>query len=374
MLSNVSVVIPNNSSYLEPVVALCMDASYVEMVRSFDPSRKVTNGSLVQVPFDGEKWKAVAAAKPQHRTNGLYTNDPTQWAFHGHPRFAEEGAELHVALARLAGFRWPAETGTEVKLSDKSRDRMLLAAELPTDYNDGLLTLHSTRSSYSLADRLRKLLGTAFDAELSPASEQALVRAADSRLDKKEGRVSTLEDWLADRAFRQHCILFQHRPFLWQIWDGMKGGFSIFVNYHKLTRANLEKLTYTILGDTIRNAKDGNETARLERAELLQQNLAKIINGESPLDIFVRWKPVEKQPIGWEPDLDDGVRINIRPFVTAGVLREQPKEIHWKKDGGTNLSSAPWFELGPQYGGKKGDRINDHHTTLAEKRAARGLA
>jgi hypothetical protein len=35
------------------------------------------------------------------------------------------------------------------------------------------------------------------------------------------------------------------------------------------------------------------------------------------------------------------------------------------------MASAPWFNLGSVYDGKQGDRINDHHTTLAEKRAAR---
>jgi hypothetical protein len=36
-----------------------------------------------------------------------------------------------------------------------------------------------------------------------------------------------------------------------------------------------------------------------------------------------------------------------------------------------DTADAPWYELGLQYGGKLGDRINDHHLTLAEKRAAR---
>jgi hypothetical protein len=69
--------------------------------------------------------------------------------------------------------------------------------------------------------------------------------------------------------------------------------------------------------------------------------------------------------------LDDGVRLNIRPFMAAKILREQPKGISWSKDRGTDVSLAPWFDLGPKYGGKPGDRINDHHLSLAEKRAAR---
>ena len=200
------------------------------------------------------------------------------------------------------------------------------------------------------------------------------MRAADAKLDKKRARDATLETWLHDRAFRQHCVLFHQRPFLWQVWDGLPGGFSAFLNYHRLDRATLDKLTYTLLGDWVRTAKTEGNTARLERGEQLQQKLAKIIEGESPYDIFVRWKPLAKQPLGWDPDLDDGVRLNIRPFMTAGILREQPKGISWKKDRGTDTPSTPWYDLGPQYGGKQGDRINDHHTTLAKKRAARGMS
>ena len=51
--------------------------------------------------------------------------------------------------------------------------------------------------------------------------------------------------------------------------------------------------------------------------------LIKILEGEPPYDIFVRWKPLVGQPAGWNPDINDGVRLNIRP-VHAGrtSLRE----------------------------------------------------
>lgn len=93
-----------------------------------------------------------------------------------------------------------------------------------------------------------------------------------------------------------------------------------------------------------------------------------ILEGEPPYDIFVRWKPLAQQPIGWNPDLNDGVRLNIRPFMTAEVLRHNKKpklNIAWDKDRGKDVESAPWFGV---FGG---DRINDHHLTLAQKLAAR---
>jgi hypothetical protein len=67
-------------------------------------------------------------------------------------------------------------------------------------------------------------------------------------------------------------------------------------------------------------------------------------------------EPLHQQPIGWEPDRNDGVRLNIRPFVTAGVLRHK-FIIHWKKDRGRNPDGS--------------ERFNDLHSTRAEKLAAR---
>lgn len=112
---------------------------------------------------------------------------------------------------------------------------------------------------------------------------------------------------------------------------------------------------------------------RLIAAQNLKQRLELILEGEAPYDIFVRWKPLEEQPIGWTPDLNDGVRLNIRPFMTAEVLRHNKKpklNIHWNKDRGKDVDSAPWYKLGLEYDCKEGDRINDHHLSLAEKQAA----
>lgn len=222
------------------------------------------------------------------------------------------------------------------------------------------------------------LLADAYGADWSNDVLAQLLTAADHA-----GK--SLETWLRDKFFTQHCALFGNRPFVWQIWDGLRDGFSALVNYHKLDYKTLEALIYTYLGDWIsrqkRDAESGVDGAqeKLAAAEALKKRLELILDGEAPYDIFVRWKPIEQQPIGWNPDLNDGVRLNIRPFLSvpdvgkkgAGVLRDKPKSLHWEKDRGSDVPSAPWYELGLQYGGKVGDRINDHHLTLAEKQAAR---
>jgi hypothetical protein len=49
----------------------------------------------------------------------------------------------------------------------------------------------------------------------------------------------------------------------------------------------------------------------------------------------------------------------------------KPTSIKWTKDRGTDVPSAPWYHLGLEYGGKEGDRINEHHLSLSDKHKAR---
>ena len=182
-------------------------------------------------------------------------------------------------------------------------------------------------------------------------------------------------------------------PFIWHIWDGRKrDGFHALVNYHKLAEGDgkgrrlLESLTYSYLGDWISRQQDGVKRGeggaedRLSAALELQKRLVAILEGEPPFDLFVRWKPIEEQSIGWEPDINDGVRLNIRPFMaqdlpggkkSAGILRAKPN-IHWKKDRGKEPTRAqpqfPWFW---KNGTLTGERVNNVHLTNAEKRTAR---
>ena len=170
------------------------------------------------------------------------------------------------------------------------------------------------------------------------------------------------------------------------------------MNYHQLTHANLEKLTYAYLGDWIRrqqaavDAGEAGSDARLQAAKQLQARLKLILEGEPPFDIFVRWKQISKQAIGWHPDLNDGVRMNIRPFLAqdlpggkkgAGILRTKPN-IKWEKDRGKepvrDKAEYPWFwgwdGVAQDFAGvgkePDGNRWNDCHYSSAAKKAARG--
>lgn len=389
---NAAVVLPNDLQYLAAIWCYCSSPEYGDAVRQIDQALKVTNSTLVKVPFDLERWTKIALDEYPNGLPKPYTDDLVQWIFHGHPcgsvfwhkedkvtalgEMRKDDTVMQVALARLLGYQWPAELDPEMGLADEQRYWVKACAALSHLVDDdGIACIPAVRGEKPAADRLEVMLQAAYGEAWNINVLNELLAAVSA---------SSLEAWLRDKFFEQHCKLFANRPFIWQVWDGLKDGFSAVINYHKLTADNLDRLIYTYLGDWIRtqeqgvkDKKDGADI-RLAAALNLKTELEKIKEGEPGYDIFVRWKPLHEQPIGWNPDLNDGVRLNIRPFMSAkdmgkkgaGILRAKPN-IDWKKDRGTDVETAPWYHLGPVYGESEGARINDHHLTRAEKLAAR---
>lgn len=372
-------VVPIDPSHRSAIHAFCSDESFSIEVRKLDQKVAVARDSIAKVNFDLAYWQAVAAARYPGGVPNAYSNNPTQWIFHGHIQPSSD--PLQVAVARLVGYTWPAESDDRIELSGEASAWISRSKALAGHADkDGIVCIPPVGREASASDRLLNLLAAAFGDDWSNDTLGQLLAAADHA-----GK--SLETWLRDKFFAQHCKLFGSRPFIWHVWDGLRDGFAALVNYHKLDYKALEALIYTYLGDWIsrqkRDAESGVDGAqeKLAAAEALKKRLELILVGEAPYDIFVRWKPIEEQPIGWNPDLNDGVRLNIRPFLSvpdvgkrgAGVLRDRPN-IKWEKDRGSDVPSAPWYDLGLQYGGKLGDRINDHHLSLADKRKAREKA
>ena len=440
-----------DESSLVALWAFCSSEQFRTELRKLSPKMSVEVKTILDVQFDINHWKKVGA---ETFPNGLpkpYSDDPTQWLFHGHPQPATD--PLQVAVARLVGYRWPAEqeaaavsgaieaekyqaksassacpesarsyqnessaaTGATpalptpenqaklasspgtasasssfidsesttttapqrapMELSDAAHAWIARCAALEahTD-DDGICCLPSVRGEAPAHERLLQLLIAAWET-VEPGSWRPAI--LDQLLAQADCAGKGLEVWLREKFFEQHAKRFHHRPFVWHVWDGLKDGFAALVNYHRLDAKNLERLIHTYLGAWIgqqeKGVRDGVDGAptRLAAAQDLKRRLELILEGEFDgkvgYDIFVRWKSLAEQPIGWNPDLNDGVRLNIRPFMTAEVLRHNKKpklNITWDKDRGKDVESAPWYSV---FGG---DRINDHHLTLAEKRAA----
>ena len=331
-----SPVIPFDDTDVPALWMYLSSDEFARRVRQINHKIIVDPGYLIKVPFDLERWRGLAGRAYPDGLPRPWSDDPTQWLFEGRPEVST--APLQVAVGRLLGYRWP-EQGEADDLDG--------LADV-----DGIVCLPSVAGEPPASERLQQVLASAFGEGWSPAKLKELLEQAGS---KKRN----LAEWLRDEFFKQHCALFGNRPFIWQISDGEREGFSALVNYHRLDRKTLEKLTYTYLGQDwverqragVRDEVAGAE-ARLAAGLELQRKLEAILSGEAPYDIFVRWKELHEQPIGWEPDLNDGVRLNIRPFVEAGVLRA-PFNIHWKKDRGKNADGS--------------ERLNDIHLSLAEK-------
>lgn len=378
----------------------CQSPEFNAAVRQIDQQLKLTTATLVKIPFDLERWKAIASKKHPTGLPEPQSDDPTQWLFHGHPAGrvpltadpnVHAGTVLQVAVARLAGYRWPAELDLQMRLAPEARTWVEKCKDLEGHADDdGVIPLVPMRGEPAAEGRVRDLLRAAFGADWSSAKEATLLAAAAAANGEKSASAN-LDDWLKNRFFAEHCALFHHRPFVWHIWDGRKkDGFGVLVHYHRLAapdgegRRLLEKITHGYLGDWIARQRDemkankAGADARLAAALELQRKLEAILTGEPPYDIFVRWKPLDQQPIGWEPDISDGVRMNIRPFVEAGVLRDRVN-VKWKTDRGQEPKAIrpkadfPWFWNGSPSldGGFTGDRVNDIHLTVGEKLKAR---
>ena len=410
-----------------PVIwTFCESSEFNRSVREIDRSLKVTTATVGKISFDFAYWQRIAAEKYPNGLPKPYSNDPTQWLFDGHPRgsadpnvgqkmaptplIARHGVRpglaehpLQIAVARLLGYRWPRQTGWSFMDCPAVTEPDEVDCSGLID-SDGIVPLPAVAGKADAATRLRDMIRVVWGSDYVDDTLRELLGAEDAK-------VTDLGAWLADEFFDGHCRLFHQTPFIWHIWDGVRGGFSALVNAHRLCEANgagrrlLEKLRDSYLGEWIGAqrrdlaAGEAGAEARLIAAEHLRGELTRIIEGNPPYDIFVRWKPLHRQPIGWEPDIDDGVRLNIRPFLTARpkdsgrrdgcILRVTPRvKKHAGADRGTDpkreKEDFPWFWAedddvsirdfggGPEF---KGRRYNDFHYSREYKlraRAAKG--
>ena len=398
---NICPICPADEKLIPAICAYLQSEDYRNNVREVDQALKVTAATIVKVPFDRGHWTRNARERYPNGLPKPYSNDPTQWIFHGHPcgsvvwdeetrwtahgPLRTDGTVLQIDILRLLGYRWPAEYDPEMNVTEEQRGWTEKAKALHAfGDEDGVVCIPSVRGERPAAERLLQLLHAAYGDNWHDGILTELLAKSGS---------ASLDDWLRNQFFEEHCKLFHHRPFIWHIWDGRKrDGFHALINYHKLAEGDgkgrrfLELLAYSYLGDWITRQQDGVKRGdagaedRLVVALELQKRLVAILEGGLPFDLFVRWKPLEEQAIGWELDINDGVRLNIRPFMAqdlpggkkgAGILRSKPN-IHWKKDRGReparDREQYPWFWMNGKF---TGERVNNVHLGIADIAAAR---
>jgi N-6 DNA Methylase len=264
-----------------------------------------------------------------------------------------------VVLLRLLGYHWP---------------RQIEAGEPVPEWADpdGIIPLIDGTGQRMLLDRVRERIATDFGEARVDAIEQEFHQIMDR----------SLIDWLARDFFPHHVSQFKRRPIAWLLesgravdtrWETTRShrgrrparsrgsAFACLVYYHKLTADSLTRIkTHYLrpvlqrrefeLAEERRRAAEGNTAARASAERLAEvvdeltafeaaldtvstqgfssRHLVDLLNKDEP-DSWMRRTPQSpipdkeafiRQEQAYDPDLNDGVRVNIAPLQKYGLL------------------------------------------------------
>ena len=210
---------------------------------------------------------------------------------------------------------------------------------------DGLVCFESVAHEPPLLARLRKELHACFPQQDPTSLETEVVNELKKKT-KGYRRAESLTEWLQDAFFETHSSLYQQRPLIWHLASNQVRrvpAIGVLVHAHKFNADALAKLRGTHLRDrlaTLRReagqaSQDSREDDRLEALaaiEELEAYDAKLKHlqdghhtgpegGDRDYRILTPWKSAAERPQGWNPDLDDGIKVNIAPLARTGLLR-----------------------------------------------------
>lgn len=265
-------------------------------------------------------------------------------------RFVEDW--VNALVLRLLGHRWPREVE---------------AVEAPPTWadRDGIVPITEGTDEPTLLVRVQERFAEAFGAER--------VHAIEREFQEIVGK--SLEEWLVAHFFTRHISQFKKRPIAWQIQsapgaNGNRQGrrstrnvpaFSCLVCYHRLDADLLPKLRTQYLGplrarlqtemtslEKIGDRSPDQDARRLELEDKLDElktfdtRLEQVIAegfSSAGSDALLANEPLDKwtsrtgraaapasrdaflaQERRYDPDLNDGVRVNIAPLQRAGLL------------------------------------------------------
>jgi hypothetical protein len=225
---------------------------------------------------------------------------------------------LGATLLRMLGYHWPEQDAYEAEHGPLIDPDLVDA--------DGIIPLVPCADEPTAEARITTRLERAFGDQ----GAEAFLRDVRRYLGRDLG------EWLRRDCFKRHAQQFKNRPIAWH-FRSPAGHFEAFVLYHRLSRATLATLRTTYAGGRIARlraeqarAKERGDTTRvsdlqvaIEDVELFRTKLEAIERGDTLADrIRCRWKDetAAGRPGPYAPDIDDGVKVNIRPFQEQGLL------------------------------------------------------
>ena len=210
---------------------------------------------------------------------------------------------------------------------------------------DGIVPFAPVAGEASLTDRVHRQLEDMFPA-LDIGHVEAEIANELGKNVKGYRRSRGIAEWLENAFFQFHCSLYKSRPMFWHIASSQgtsRCAFGALVHYHLFDKNRMAQLRGQYLREAIETfrreaalADKAGRTdvrqdwqARLEEAQELDRRLQRVQEGyhdgpegsDTDYRILTPWKVPEDRPRGWDPDLDDGVKVNIGPLQRAGVLR-----------------------------------------------------
>lgn len=264
--------------------------------------------------------------------------------------------QFTIAILHLLGHRWP---------------KQIEKAEPVPEWSDpdGIVPLTDGTSEPNLLNRIRELITANVENGDVTLTERTFADIIGKPLSK----------WLMTNFFKHHTKQFKKRPIVWQIEshpvgsskprqghggalrDASEPAFSCLVYYHKLDADLLPKIRSQYVGPvriryetelrTLERVQtpSADQTERrmtleylIEELKEFDAKLEKVINegfdstslreivAEESLD---RWTSVDaeasppptrdlfyNQEKAYNPDINDGVRVNIAPLQKAGIL------------------------------------------------------
>jgi len=227
-----------------------------------------------------------------------------------------------VGLRRELGLINPADLKHEVENLLTHR-----VWELCKQDEDGIIPYDDGLQNPSLLAQVRGEIEAVFGAE----------RAVDieTEMDEILGR-GGLARWLGDPFFQKHVRQFKKRPILWQITSPDKR-FRVLVYYHKLDHDTLSKVRSQYLWPLLERARTQLRAAQdqdppdLKTVSDLEEYIADLEECDRRLESAIQstievdlpeWAngPYRDGKPPYDPDLDDGVKVNILPLQAAGLL------------------------------------------------------
>jgi len=258
---------------------------------------------------------------------------------------AEVQETIKVGLGRQpAEVIWPQMEGKTLDQKRMEHVWRLLAFAVNRVVNadrDGVLPLQQVSGEAQLLDRVRSELGKMFPGRDINEVEVEIVNELRRKV-KGYGRTESIREWLEDAFFEYHSSLYKNRPIFWHISSKQGKGpaaFSALVHYHRFDKDRIAKLRGVYLREALATfrreaalasqvgrAEDRLEwQAKVEEAEEFDRRLQKVQEGfhqgSEDFRILPPWKTENQRPKGWDPDVNDGVKVNIEPLQRAGVLR-----------------------------------------------------